>query len=81
MFTLRDIHDMDEAVSGKSNNNYVLYASKLDIRALQRDLEQIEDPRGGQGRRYRFLPLFRQGQREVAREEQERGAEWKEKVP
>ena len=55
MFTLRDIHDMDEAVSGKSNNNYVLDASKLDIRALQRDLEQIEDPRGGQGRRYRFM--------------------------
>lgn len=47
-----------KAVSGRSNNNYVLDAAKLDIRALQRDLAQIEDPRGGQGRRYRFLPLL-----------------------
>lgn len=45
-------------VAGPSNNNYVLDASKLDIRALQRDLQQIKDPRGGQGRRYRFLPLL-----------------------
>lgn len=45
-------------VSGESNNNYVLDASKFKIKELQRDLEQIKDPRGGQGRRYRFIPLL-----------------------
>jgi hypothetical protein len=45
-------------VSGKSNNNYVLDASKFDIRALQRELGTITDARGRQGRRYRFVPLL-----------------------
>lgn len=47
-----------KSVSGVSNNNYVLDASKFDIKALQKDLVQIKDPRGKQGRRYRFIPLL-----------------------
>jgi len=48
----------EKEVSGKSNNNYVLDASKFDIKALQKDLSAITDPRGKQGRRYRFVPLL-----------------------
>ena len=47
-----------KSVSGESNNNYVLDASKFNIKALQLDLLQIKDPRGKQGRRYRFVPLL-----------------------
>ena len=45
-------------VSGKSNNNYVLDASKFNLASLQRDLSTITDPRGKQGLRYRFVPLL-----------------------
>ena len=45
-------------VSGKSNNNYVLDASKFHIKALQEDLKKIKDPRSAQGRRYDFLPFL-----------------------
>lgn len=45
-------------VSGESNNNYVLDASKFHIKELQQELTKITDPRGGQGRCYRFVPLL-----------------------
>jgi hypothetical protein len=45
-------------VSGKSNNNYVLDASKIKLKELQKDLEQITDPRSEMGRRYEFVPLL-----------------------
>jgi len=45
-------------VSGKSNNNYVLDAAKFNLKSLQEDLFSIEDPRGKQGLRYRFIPLL-----------------------
>lgn len=45
-------------VSGKSNSNYVLDASKFNLKSLQEDLCSIKDPRGKQGRRYRFIPLL-----------------------
>jgi hypothetical protein len=45
-------------VSGESNNNYVLDASKFNIKALQKELSLITDPRGRQGRRYRFVPFL-----------------------
>jgi hypothetical protein len=44
--------------SGKSNNNYVLDASKFNMRALQDDLRQIADPRRKQGRRYELVPFL-----------------------
>jgi predicted transposase YbfD/YdcC len=44
--------------SGQSNNNYVLDASKFNLKSLQKDLCLINDPRGKQGQRYRFLPLL-----------------------
>lgn len=45
-------------VSGESNNNYVLDASKFDMRALQKELEQVTDPRKKSGQRYAFVPLL-----------------------
>lgn len=45
-------------VSGESNNNYVLDASKFDMRALQRDLEGVSDPREKSGQRYPFIPFL-----------------------
>jgi len=45
-------------VSGKSNNNYVLDAAKINLKDLQKDLEQITDPRDQQGQRYKFVPLL-----------------------
>lgn len=47
-----------KSVSKESNNNYVLDATKFDIKALQKDLLKIKDPRSGQGKRYRFIPLL-----------------------
>lgn len=45
-------------VSGKSNNNYVLDVAKINLKDLQKDLEQITDPRSAMGRRYKFVPLL-----------------------
>jgi hypothetical protein len=45
-------------VSGSSNNNFVLDASKFDIKSLQKALSAIEDPRTKHGIRYKFLPLL-----------------------
>lgn len=45
-------------VSKESDNNYVLDVSKIDLVSLQRDLESITDPRGKQGRRYKFVPFL-----------------------
>ena len=45
-------------VSGVTNNNYVLDASKIKIEELRSALEKIQDPRGRQGRRYAFVPLL-----------------------
>lgn len=45
-------------VSGESNNNYVLDASKIKLQELRIALAQIEDPRGKQGVRYPFVPLL-----------------------
>jgi hypothetical protein len=45
-------------VSGKSNNNYVLDASKFNLKSLQNDLSSINDPRSRQGLRYRFIPFL-----------------------
>jgi hypothetical protein len=45
-------------VSGRSNNNYVLDASKFDMQSLQRELRAIKDPRKKQGQRYAFVPLL-----------------------
>lgn len=46
-------------VSGESNNNFVLDASKFDIKSLQRALSAaVEDPRTKHGIRYTFLPLL-----------------------
>jgi hypothetical protein len=45
-------------VSGESNNNYVLDASKFKIADLQRALEKVRDPRGRQGKRYQMVPLL-----------------------
>jgi len=45
-------------VSGESNNNYVLDASKIDLKELQKDLLKIKDPRSKQGRIYKFAPLL-----------------------
>ena len=45
-------------VPKKSNNNFVLDASKINLEDLRKDLEQIRDPRGKQGRIYRFVPLL-----------------------
>jgi hypothetical protein len=45
-------------VSGESNNNYVLDASKFKIKDLQKDLSQIPDPRSEQGLVYEFVPLL-----------------------
>lgn len=47
-----------KAVSGKSNNNYVLDSSKINLKELQKDLLQIKDPRSSLGRRYKFVPLL-----------------------
>lgn len=45
-------------VSGKSNNNYVLDATKFNLKSLQKDLSLLTDPRKKQGRRYGFIPLL-----------------------
>ena len=45
-------------VSGVTNNNYVLDASKIKLEGLRAALEKIKDPRGRQGRRYEFVPLL-----------------------
>ena len=45
-------------VSGVTNNNYVLDASKIKLEELRAALEKIKDPRGRQGRRYKFVPLL-----------------------
>lgn len=45
-------------VDGKSNNNYVLDAAKIDLSELQADLKKITDPRNRQGRVYEFVPLL-----------------------
>lgn len=45
-------------VSGESNNNYVLDASKFDMGALQKDLQGITDPRKKLGQRYPFVPFL-----------------------
>jgi len=45
-------------VSGKSNNNYVLDATKINLFELQEDLKKITDPRNRQGRIYEFVPFL-----------------------
>lgn len=45
-------------VSGESNNNYVLDASKFDMRALQKEIEGVSDPRRKSGQRYGFVPFL-----------------------
>ena len=45
-------------VSGESNNNYILDTTKIDMKSLQKALEEIPDPRGGQGVMYKFIPLL-----------------------
>ena len=45
-------------VDGKSNNNYVLDASKISLSELQEDLKSITDSRNRQGRVYDFVPLL-----------------------
>lgn len=47
-----------KSVSGRSNNNYVLDASKISIKSLQKTLKCIKDPRGRQGQHYPFAPLL-----------------------
>ena len=47
-----------KSVSGKSNNNYVLDSSKLNLRDLQEALSEVPDPRSKHGQRYEFLPLL-----------------------
>jgi len=47
-----------KSVSGGSNNNYVLDASKINLKELQKDLAKIEDPRSKQGQIYEFTPLL-----------------------
>ena len=45
-------------VSGESNNNYVLDASKFDMSDLQKTLSAITDPRKKSGQRYAFVPFL-----------------------
>jgi hypothetical protein len=46
-------------VDGKSNNNYVLDASKVNLSELKRDLQAgVRDPRSRQGQKYPFVPLL-----------------------
>ena len=45
-------------VDGTSNNNFVLDATKIDIESLKQALSVISDPRGGQGKLYKFLPFL-----------------------
>jgi len=45
-------------VSGESNNNYVLDASKLNLESLRGALSAVPDPRSKHGQRYEFLPLL-----------------------
>lgn len=45
-------------VSGESNNNYVLDASKIDLSQLQAELANIKDPRAAQGIRYPLVPFL-----------------------
>ena len=45
-------------VSGESNNNFVLDASKFDMKSLQKALTGVSDPRTKHGVRYKFIPLL-----------------------
>jgi hypothetical protein len=45
-------------VTGKSNNNYVLDASKFNMKELQKALEKVPDPRKKSGLIYKFIPLL-----------------------
>jgi len=45
-------------VSRKSDNNYVLDVSQINLKELQTDLEKVTDSRSKQGRVYRFVPLL-----------------------
>lgn len=45
-------------VSGVSNNNYVLDASKIDLSELQKELVTITDPRSAHGLRYPCIPFL-----------------------
>jgi len=45
-------------VSGVSNSNFVLDASKFNIKSLQKALSAVEDPRIKHGIRYRLLLLL-----------------------
>ena len=47
-----------KAVSGESNDNYVLDASKFDMSDLQKALSAITDPRKKSGQRYPFVPFL-----------------------
>jgi len=45
-------------VSGTSNNNFVLDASKFNMKELQKALSAVKDPRTTHGVRYKFIPLL-----------------------
>lgn len=45
-------------VSGESNNNYVLDASKLNLESLKEALSEVPDPRTRHGQRYPFHPFL-----------------------
>lgn len=45
-------------VSKESNNNYVLDASRIEVKELQEGLKKIKDPRRRQGRSYELVPLL-----------------------
>lgn len=47
-----------KSVSGASNNNYVLDASKLNLQSLRQALSAVPDPRSAQGRRYEITPML-----------------------
>jgi len=47
-----------KGVDGPSNNNYVLDATKIDLKELQEDLKRVTDPRNKQGLVYEFVPLL-----------------------
>lgn len=42
----------------KTNNNFVLDASKFNFKELQKELCKITDPRGAQGQQYKFVPFL-----------------------
>jgi hypothetical protein len=47
-----------KSVSGESNNNFVLDASKFRIDELKKALSQVSDPRKRRGMQYRFVPFL-----------------------